>query len=785
MANETRQVDEARLRDGDITTTSIEISWVAPDDNGSPITGYTVRYQDRDGGGDGVAGPWSEVSAPASSTSRVVSGLSTATRYNFEIKAANAEGDSDWSPNRYGHTKPGRVPTPSVTAGSESLDVTWSAPSGGSYIQSYKVQYKLATASTWTSAGSSGDLPSGDMPFEITGLTNGSRYHVQVRACNRMLFAGGAGDNCGAWSGSATGTPQVAPPTPTPTPPPPAPAPPPPPTSPPGTPQSVTYTPDGDEKGRVELSWGAASNATGYEVWQCKRRHNQPDLCDYSRIQALGSSVSAATVSGLATDRLHKFKVRATRGDQGTYSAEVTVNLRPAPGNLRGLYVTGQHRQITLAWDPVPNPDVNDDKDSKYHVEQLFPNRNPLDSGWRRLPHGDVTIGGIINDGGRLQVVVSGLTPGESYTHRIKAQSIQGKSDASNEAETTVTDESPTVAPATPTVSDLIGYRGIRLQWTANVPNASSYMVRAMPDSPSLKFTPEAMPQSGTTDTVTEIPDSPWVEVSPGGGSVNVVGLVPGTDYTFSVKGHNGSGSGPAATSATHSALEPTHWWGHQADHTVKYLEGAITQVAGRDIIRDAIDDAASDWNTAMGRDFELCRDSAVCNRKNSDGGVVTIMTVAPSSRVDVNSGCGKGYACVRSDTESQSTGPGAHMVDMTMIFENPAYICSVGQSPCPSSSSSEYIWTDVEGDHGRPVSPPDTSVIYMYIGYIMLHEFGHTLGLPDFYIIRPLADHPATNYDVGLHGETAIMKYPWDAMHIRDEDIEQLDAIYRLHVRH
>ena len=106
-----------RLRDRDITTNRITIRWAAPEDNGSPITGYTVRYQDRDGGGEGVAGPWSEVSAPASSTSKVVSGLSAATRYNFEIKATNGEGDSDWSPNRYGHTKPGRVSTPSVTAG--------------------------------------------------------------------------------------------------------------------------------------------------------------------------------------------------------------------------------------------------------------------------------------------------------------------------------------------------------------------------------------------------------------------------------------------------------------------------------------------------------------------------------------------------------------------------------------------------------------------------------------------------------------------------------------------
>ncbi len=210
---------------------------------------------------------------------------------------------------------------------------------------------------------------------------------------------------------------------------------------------------------------------------QCKRRRNQPNRCDFSTIQTLGSGVTTSTVGDLDTNKLHKFIIRAIRGNQSADSNEISINLRPAPQNLRGLYVAMQHRQITLSWDPVPNPDVSDDLDGNYHLEQLFPNRNPLDSGWKRLPHDGVTIGPIANDGGRLKVVVSGLTPGEEYQHRIKAQSVQGKSTESNVVTTTVTDESPMTAPATPTVSDLIGYRGIELQWMANVRDASSYTI--------------------------------------------------------------------------------------------------------------------------------------------------------------------------------------------------------------------------------------------------------------------------------------------------------------------
>ena len=55
-----------------------------------------------------------------------------------------------------------------------------------------------------------------------------------------------------------------------------------------------------------------------------------------------------------------------------------------------------------------------------------------------------------------------------------------------------------------------------------------------------------------------------------------------------------------------------------------------------------------------------------------------------------------------------------------------------------------------------------------------MLHEFGHTLGLPDFY-----AD------TTGLKNVVAIMNDSGAARNVKDEDIEQLRAIYILHTRH
>ena len=207
--------------------------------------------------------------------------------------------------------------------------------------------------------------------------------------------------------------------------------------TPPGKPRNVTYTP-GRTSGAVSLDWDSATGATGYQVRQCVRRIIIPIGCNYSTVQTLGSSVTEATVTGLATDKLHQFRIRATKGSLSNDSGEVTVNLRPTPQNLIGV-PGSRHGQVKLSWDPVSNPDVADDLDGSYHVEQLFPNLNPFDSGWKRLSGtalNGVTIGSITREGDKLTVVVKGLAAplGAAYKFRIKAESVQGKSAASNVA---------------------------------------------------------------------------------------------------------------------------------------------------------------------------------------------------------------------------------------------------------------------------------------------------------------------------------------------------------------
>ena len=66
----------------------------------------------RDAGGPDIPGDWSQTDG-ISGTSYTFSGLTASTRYEFEVRAGNAAGDSNWSPSRYGTTTaPPPTPTP-------------------------------------------------------------------------------------------------------------------------------------------------------------------------------------------------------------------------------------------------------------------------------------------------------------------------------------------------------------------------------------------------------------------------------------------------------------------------------------------------------------------------------------------------------------------------------------------------------------------------------------------------------------------------------------------------
>ena len=84
-----------------------------------------------------------------------------------------------------------------VTNYADRLDVTWTAPANtGPAIQHYHVQYKKDGVSNFTSHSS--EIAAGTTTLQLTGLTAGATYQVQVRADNA--------EGNGTWSASGEGT---------------------------------------------------------------------------------------------------------------------------------------------------------------------------------------------------------------------------------------------------------------------------------------------------------------------------------------------------------------------------------------------------------------------------------------------------------------------------------------------------------------------------------------------------------------------------------------------------
>ena len=93
-----------------------------------------------------------------------------------------------------------------LTPGADFLTITWAAPTGSteSAIIAYDLRYIESAARdksdvNWTVVDNAWTAGSGALSYQITGLTGGAQYDVQVRAVSA------AGD--GHWSATAPGTP--------------------------------------------------------------------------------------------------------------------------------------------------------------------------------------------------------------------------------------------------------------------------------------------------------------------------------------------------------------------------------------------------------------------------------------------------------------------------------------------------------------------------------------------------------------------------------------------------
>ena len=301
---------------------SLTVSWSAPSNGGSAITGYDLRYIETTYVGCGDCGV-SPTTLTTTSRRVTISRLTNGTSYTVSVRARNSVGSGLWSSNAAGTpvasaTVPGKVGRPSVSVGDGSLTVSWSAPSnGGSAITGYDVRARSQDGTHEVTRGTSGTTS-----VTVTRLTNDKSYNVFVRARNSV--------GSGSWSDSASGTPVAA-----------------------ATAPGKVGRPSvsvGD--GSLTVSWSTPSDGgsaiTGYEVWYSPQTSSQ----SWTRT----TTATSVTLTGLTNGTSYRVHVRAQNSqDFGSWSDAASgtpVGAAAVPDKVGQPSVSAGDGSLTVSWLP-------------------------------------------------------------------------------------------------------------------------------------------------------------------------------------------------------------------------------------------------------------------------------------------------------------------------------------------------------------------------------------------------------------------------------------------------
>ena len=290
-ANEAPSVPGRPSLEG-ITHNAVSLTWGAV----SGATHYDARYRDRDGGGPNVAGNWLQIN-DIDGTNHTFSGLSSSTRYEFYVRAANAAGDSDWSPKRYGTTTarfaPLTLPEPSDRTLTKRVPTSFTLPlaNGGNAPYSHSVSGLPAglsfNASSRTVSGAPTTVGTSTVTYHVTDSSSTLR---------RQTF-------------TITVTTDTVP-------------------SAPGRP---TLT--GTTHHSVSLTWGKVNGATHYDARYRDRDAGGSGVPgDWSQVDNIPGR--SRTFSGLTARTRYEFEVRAgnNAGDSGwSPNRYATTTAAPPP----------------------------------------------------------------------------------------------------------------------------------------------------------------------------------------------------------------------------------------------------------------------------------------------------------------------------------------------------------------------------------------------------------------------------------------------------------------------
>ena len=378
-----------------ITNCQLSLSW-------GSITGassYTV-YSKPSGGS---YAPVPECTG-IGSISCTVTGLTPNVPYTFQVKSANASGDSSGS-NEQSATPTLGAPTLNAPTNitNSSMYITWTSVTGAN---SYSLEYKDGAGGTY--AGVPSCDPAYSTGCTVTSLEPNHTYYFRVKANTA----------CGSsvWSNERSAVAALTPPT--------------------------LSAPTGATDTSMNLSWTSAYGATAYTV------ESKISGGTYAPVTGCtGIATTTCAVTGLTPNRTYYFHVKAgnavANGDS-TWSNEVNGKTKLSTPSLTGA--TGGVAQIVLTWTAVSEA-------TGYTIERSSCNSSATDPTLCRGVDGNYSTWTTSTAGAVPATTIAGLAAGSNYRFRITATVSGNTSAVSNVANawTNITKPTVTVTPASET----------------------------------------------------------------------------------------------------------------------------------------------------------------------------------------------------------------------------------------------------------------------------------------------------------------------------------------------
>ena len=357
------------------TSTSANLSWVAPTTTGNGTLSYGVYYK--------LANAldytlWSNTAT----TTAAITGLTVGGSYTFKVVASNGS---------YSSTPTITTVTIYATASAVvsltanvnlltpgSVTLTWMDPTnnGGSFVSGNIVEYKLASASSYTVFNANTALNS----QTITGLTGGVLYDFRVTPIN------GAGNGTAA---TVQSTPY-------------------------GVPAAVTSLSSTSDYTTLTLTWVAPSNFGGSAITNYNVYYKIVGTPTYTLAPGV-LTLTTYTITGLAVATNYDVKVTASNAvGEGALATTTALTLTPAvPSVIQNLILAPANTQIAISWSAPASS--NGATVTSYNVEILD------------LTTPGATITQVYN-GSNLSALATGLTNGNSYQVSVYATNSVGNS---------------------------------------------------------------------------------------------------------------------------------------------------------------------------------------------------------------------------------------------------------------------------------------------------------------------------------------------------------------------